>query len=137
MGAEASRRLAAGTTPRVVEVGVPAEVRPLQLLDRIDYEDAFSVPAAAFRTPEALLRDVLEGAPAWFLRTWSSVLFKGVLNYRLDMRASAERIAGWDIVADTGDVVVIGFDSPRGAKARLFAVVRDDAEIVGTLAQLD
>ena len=121
----------------VIETEVPAQVAALELLGHVDYSDAFSTRARTRRAPEGLLRDVLEGAPAWFLRTWSTVIFKGVLGLRLDMEHSPDRIAGWQLVADDGHIVAIGFDSPRGAKARLFATVSGDTEIVGTLVQLD
>lgn len=121
----------------VLEIKVPAKIAPLGLLDRVDYQDAFSTRAVTRRAPEELLRDVLEGAPDWFLQSWSTVIFKGALGLILDMEHSPDRIAGWRIVADTGNLIAIGFDSPRGAKARLFATISNDTEIVGTLAQLD
>lgn len=57
----------------VEEVAVPGLVGRLDL-DRVDYEDAFTVAVARPRKPEQLMRDMLEGAPPWFLHAWSSLL---------------------------------------------------------------
>jgi hypothetical protein len=123
----------------VVEVSIPDAVKQLDLLDRIDYQDAFAVATAQPRTPEALMRDVFEGAPAWFLHAWSSILGKAILGLRhgLDQRPSPDRVVGWNVVQVAGDVFVIGLDTPRGLDARLFALTSPTQEIVGTYIGLN
>ena len=123
----------------VVEVAVPDAVKQLNLLDRFDYRDAFALTTAQPRTPEDLMRDIFEGAPAWFLHAWSNVLGKAMLGLRhgLDQRPSPDRVVGWNVVQGTGDVFVIGLDTPRGLDARLFALTSPTQEIVGTYIRLN
>lgn len=121
----------------VIEVPVPDAVHQLELLDGFDYQDAFAVPAAQPRTPEALMRDVFEGAPAWFLHTWSNVLGKAILGIHLDGTPSPDRVVGWEVLRSAGDVFVTGLDTPRGLDARLFALTSPTQEIVGTYIRLN
>ena len=121
----------------VTEVPVPAAVERLRLLDGFDYQDAFAVPTAHLRTPETLMRDVFEGAPSWFLHTWSNVLGKAILGIHLDGRPSPGRVVGWEVLQGVGDVFVIGLDTPRGLDARLFALTSPTHEIVGTYIRLN
>ena len=121
----------------VTEVPVPDAVERLKLVDRFDYQDAFAVPAIHPRTPEALMRDVFEEAPAWFLHTWSNVLGKAILGIHLDGRPSPGRVVGWEVLQGAGDVFVIGLDTPRGLDARLFALTSPTQEIVGTYIRLN
>jgi len=120
-----------------VEIEVPPTVARLDLFDRVDYEDAFLVKPASGRSPEQVMRDVLEGAPTWFLQAWSNVLGRAVLGEALDLRPSPDRIAGWTIVTNASDLIAIAFDTPRGLDARLFAVTSIDKEIVGTQIRLN
>ena len=123
----------------VIEVSVPDVVKQLNLLDSIDYQDAFAVTTAKPRTPEALMRDVFEGAPEWFLNAWSNILGKAILGlpHGLDQRRSPDRVVGWDVVHSGGDVFVIGLDTPRGLDCRLFALNSPSQEIVGTYIRLN
>ena len=121
----------------IVEVSVPEPVRQLNLLDSIDYEDAFAITTAHPRTPEALMRDVFEGAPAWFLHTWSNVLGKAILGIYIDGRPRPDRVVGWKVMEGAGDVFVIGLDTPGGLDARLFALTSPTQEIVGTYIRLN
>lgn len=122
---------------RVEEVAVPRQAAELNLFDRVDYQDAFSVAAVHPRTPEALMRDVMEGAPAWFLFSWSNVLGKAILGGGLDRRPDAKTVVGWKVLVDTGDVFVVGLDTPRGLDARLFTLTSPDQEIIGTQIRLN
>jgi hypothetical protein len=116
---------------------VPAAASALNLFDRVDYEDAFRTRSFLDRTPQELMRDVLEGAPAWFLYAWSNILGKAVLGQGLDLRHGPDRVAGWKIVEDNGEMFAIGFDTPRGLDARLFACTSPSEELVGTQIRLN
>jgi hypothetical protein len=121
----------------VEEVAVPGLVGRLDL-GRVDYEDAFTMAVARPRHPEQLMRDMLEGAPPWFLHAWSQLLGKAVLGLRdgLDLSSSPDHVVGWQVIARKDDVFAIGLDTPRGLDARLFTVTTPTEEIVGTFIRL-
>jgi hypothetical protein len=130
---------ARATKVDLVEVPVPDTVKDLNLLDRNDYQDAFAVTTARPRTPETLMRDVFEGAPAWFLHAWSAILGRALLGlpHGLDQRPSPDHVVGWNVIREADDVFVIGLDTPRGLDARLFALTSPTQEIVGTYIRLN
>ncbi|MFL6090898.1 MAG: hypothetical protein ACJ71Z_12250 [Aeromicrobium sp.] len=121
----------------VVEIAVPRVAAELKLFDRVDYEDAFRTQTWTPRTSEQLMRDVFEEAPDWFLHAWSTVLGKGIFGRGLDLEQRPDRVVGWKVVADTGEVFATGVDLPRGLHARLFAIASPSEEIVGTQIRLN
>ncbi|HUP99336.1 MAG TPA: hypothetical protein VM093_02650 [Aeromicrobium sp.] len=121
----------------IQEISVPEAAARLGLLASVDYEDAFSATSTAPRNPERLMRDVLEGAPTWFLHSWSLLLGRAILgNGGLNLRQSPDRVVGWKVLVNREDIFAVGIDTPRGLNARLFTLRSPDQEIIGTQIQL-
>lgn len=119
------------------EIPVPEAAARLALLESVDYEDAFAATTTAPRSPEALMRDVLEGAPRWFLHAWDLILGRAILgSRRLNLRQSPDRVVGWKVLVDRDDIFAVGLNTPRGLNARLFTLSSPDEEIIGTQIQL-
>jgi len=66
------RRKAVSET-KPVEISMPAAVGELHLLDRVDYEDAFSVDTPVKQSPEQWIRAFAEDAPRWFQLPWAGI----------------------------------------------------------------
>jgi hypothetical protein len=121
--------------PRNVRaVEVPAAIRALSALPRIDYADAYLLevgPQARTRAPEEWAREILEGAPAHLRhalrRAWLGLGFK--LASADDERA----VLGWPVRHRTRAVVLLGADSWIGMPAELFVAPREEGVVAGTL----
>ena len=70
----------------------------LNLLERVDYQDAFVVDTAVKRAPEQWMRWFLEGAPAWFSAAWPRV-FK-TLGAQFAPRGTADQVLGDNALED-------------------------------------
>ncbi len=121
--------------PRNVQaVEVPAEVRQLSELARIDYTDAFLLAVGAQareRTAEGWARQILEGAPAHLRQS----LRRGwlALGFKLVSTEDERAVLGWQMRRRSDEIVVLGADSRIGMPAELFVAPRDEGVVVGTL----
>jgi hypothetical protein len=99
----------------VRQVAVPAAVRALSTLDRVDYADAFRVELedVRSRTAEEWARAVLEDAPlavrGQLLSGWSS----------LGLRVGRGSVLGWHVRSSTPDVLLLGAGSRIGMPGEL------------------
>jgi hypothetical protein len=125
------------TTSGPVEVSVPATVTDLDLLGRVDYQDAYQVETAHERTPEQWMRAFIEGAPRWFTVPW--IVGLGGVLLGADPRIVREpgHVMGWKILRDEPDAFVVGLDTPRGLNARLIAQAPSGRAVIATQIRLD
>ena len=99
----------------VRQVAVPAAVRALSTLDRVDYADAFRVKLSDVRsrTAEEWARAVLEDAPlavrGQLLSGWSS----------LGLKVGRGSVLGWHVRSSTPDVLLLGAGSRIGMPGEL------------------
>ena len=90
---------------------VPVQ-EPLAARHRPDYADAFEVRVAEpdVRSAEQWIRAGLEGAPS-MVRATILVAHRVVLGFRLDLRASPDRVLGWRVVTSEPDVIQLEAES--------------------------
>jgi hypothetical protein len=99
----------------VRQVAVPAAVRALSTLERVDYADTFRVELADVRsrTAEDWARAVLEDAPlavrGQLLSGWSS----------LGLKVGRGSVLGWHVRSSTPDVLLLGAGSWIGMPGEL------------------
>jgi hypothetical protein len=118
------------TTP--VEIEVPAAVDELNLLSRVDYEDAYAVDTEAIRTPEQWMRAFVQDAPRWFQLPWVG-LGKLLLGAKFGpLYNSRDHVLGWTVLHDGPDAFAIGLDSTGGLSARLVSLAPAGRAIVAT-----
>lgn len=112
----------------VRQIAVPDFVRPLSLLPRVDYADAFVVPIAAHpnRTAEEWARAILEdtGETTQLHAAWSA------LGLRVDDESG---VAGWRFRRNDLDTVLLGADSRVGMPGELLIAVRGDELVFATM----
>lgn len=119
----------------VVEISVPTTVARLQLFDRVDFQDAYSVQTRIERTPEQWMRAIVEGAPRWFRFAWPAVL--GTLaGLEFGPRDSSDHVLGWNVLEDRPDAFVLGLESSRGLVVRLITLVPDGQAVFATQLRL-
>ncbi|QNI08675.1 DUF2867 domain-containing protein [Mycobacterium kubicae] len=119
------------------EVRVPAPVEQLRLLDRIDYQDAYTVRTEAARTPEQWMRAFLEGAPRWFQLPWAG-LGKALLGAKFGpVNPTPGYVLGWKILHRSAESFVVGLDSSAGLRARLIAMTPPGQALIATQIELD
>jgi hypothetical protein len=122
------RAIAREWTTSVHRISLPGFASEASRLPRIDYADAFSVDVGAHRgrTAEQWARAILEEAdgdtrlPAG----WTA------LGLRVD---DENGIAGWRILHDDADTVLLGADSRIGMPGELFVAVRGDEVTFATM----
>lgn len=121
----------------VHQVAVPAGVRALCTLARIDYEDAFELETdvAAGRTAEQWARAILEQAPS----TLRGTLRRGWLSLGLELGPSrSERfVLGWEVRRSTPEFVLLGAGSRIGLPAELLFRREPGTLLVCTFVQQD
>lgn len=123
-------------TTEAVEVAVPAVVRELSLLERVDYEDAFQIDAPGDETPEAWMRAFIEGAPPWFRLPWINLLGRGLLRARIGPMHAPGYVLGWEALFDGPEVFVVGLDGADGFRARLATVAPSGRAVIATQIRL-
>jgi hypothetical protein len=128
-------QLAEAASGAVRQVPVPATVRRLGTLPRIDYEDGFVVDigSADARTPEQWARATLEDAPA--ARRRSLLLGWSALGLRLGPPAGDDHVLGWEIRRSSADHVLLGLRSRLGMPAELLFVRRRRTLFFATFVQ--
>jgi len=119
----------------VRQVAVPATMRRLGTLPRIDYEDGFVVDIgfADARTPEQWARATLEDAPA--ARRRSLLLGWSALGLRLGPPAGDGHVLGWEIRRSSTDHVLLGLRSRLGMPAELLFARRRRTLFFATFVQ--
>jgi hypothetical protein len=119
----------------VRQVAVPADVRELSTLARVDYADAFVVDTRLTpgQTPEQWLRAMLEGAPLATRKalrwTWRA------LGLRLGPESSSGLVCGWELRRSTPDHVLLGARSRIGMPAELLLQRREDSLLFDTFVR--
>jgi hypothetical protein len=118
-------------TAEVRQIDVPASVRALSTLPRIDYCDAFLFDIGSRRgeSAEDLIRDVLEGAPL----TVRTQLLSGWSTIGLKVGSGSEgSVPGWDVRRSMPDHVLLGADSRIGMPGELLLKKEDGALLFAT-----
>jgi hypothetical protein len=123
---------AIGSADRVRQVDVPASVRALSTLTRIDYADTFLVDIGpAPRTAEQCAREVLEGAPlairTQLLSGWSSI------GLKIAKDSPTRSVLGWQVRQSAPDYLLLGADSRIGMPGELMFSKDGDTLTFATL----
>lgn len=109
---------------------MPAGLRELSTLPRVDYADAFHVDTGAH--PDWTVRDwargVLEEAPA----TTRARLLTGWSALGLRSTGSAETVLGWAIRRSTAEHVLLGRDSRIGMPGELLFSLKPEGLLFAT-----
>jgi hypothetical protein len=117
------------------QVAVPASVKALCGLTRVDYEDAFLIEVAATRerSAEQWVRALLEQTPPALRHSLRS----GWLALGLKVAAAgADRsVLGWELRRSTPDFVVLAADSWIGMPAELVFNRQPQALLLATLVE--
>src|SRR3954466_898856 len=117
-------------------VALPAEIRRLTGLPRLDYSDcvvADGVPASE-RSAEDWARAVIEGASA---RTRSVLRHAwALLGVRLGSADDPSLVLGWPVRRRGPDLVVLAAGSPIGIDAEVLCRVQDDRLLMATFMHL-
>jgi hypothetical protein len=127
------------TTPGPIsQIPLPAEVRAISTLARIDYDDAFLVQtgSAQDRTAEQWAHAMLDDAPAstraMLSRGWAS------LGLRLGPgQPDRQRVLGWEIRRSTPDVALLGARGRLGLSGELLFQRQEHALLFATFVRLD
>lgn len=112
---------------------VPTDVAALELLERVDYADAFEIRAPDTRLPGEWTRFLLDTAPPALL-TFARGAQK-LLGFRL-ARVDSQHPLGWTIVREDPQVFVLAAEGPAGS-ARLVGSTRDDKLCVTTMLRIE
>ena len=125
---------AIGSADRVRQVDVPASVRALSTLTRIDYADTFLVDIGPSQlTTEQCAREILEGAPlairTQLLSGWSSI------GLKIGKASSNGSILGWCVRHSTPDFVLLGADSRIGMPGELMFKREGETLLFATLVR--
>jgi len=115
------------------QIPVPAEVAALKLLDRIDYEDAFTTSVPAKRSPEDWARLALDGAPTALLGAVRCV--QQSLGLHLAPTAEDHPL-GWTILRSDSGMFVLGADGNAGS-ARIVCITPADRIVLTTQLRFD
>ena len=128
--------LHAGTPDRVRQIALPTTARALSTLARIDYADAFRVPAGAAgdRTGEQWARATLEDAPMAVRRQlrWGWL----ALGLKLGGAGGEGFVLGWEVRRSGPDFALLGAGSRVGMPAELLFKPEGDTLLFATLVRL-
>jgi hypothetical protein len=120
---------------RVSEIDVPAAVHALQLLDHVDYEDAYAVDTNSDRTAQEWMRRFIQDAPRWFQLPWVG-LGTVLLGARFGPLRAPGYVLGWQILTDSSGMFAVGLDSKAGLSARLIALTSPGHAVIATQIRL-
>jgi hypothetical protein len=118
-------------TAAVRQVALPSSARALSTLVRVGYSDAFlfDVGSTHDESAEALIREILEGAPlavrTQLLSGWSAIGLK-VGN------TSERSVLGWEVRRTVADHVLLGAESRIGMPGELLLKKEGDALLFAT-----
>ncbi|MEV2240172.1 hypothetical protein [Micromonospora sp. NPDC049891] len=111
---------------------LPASVRALSSLSRIDYADHFVLPTDAAATVERWARVMFGDTPDAI----ELFLWRGLMGLRLSRTASADTVAGWQIGEQGDDWIRLEADSWFLA-ANLVVQASGDRVALGTFLRYD
>ncbi len=112
---------------------MPTDVAALELLEKVDYADAFEIRAPDTRLPGEWTRFLLDTAPPALL-TFARAVQK-LLGFRL-AGVDSQHPLGWTILREDRQVFVLAAEGPAGS-ARLVGSTRDDKLCVTTMLRFD
>jgi hypothetical protein len=117
-------------TADVRQVDPPSSARALSTLPRVDYCDAFlfDVGSANGESAEALIREILEGAPL-AVRTQ---LLSGWAAIGLKVGETSNGVLGWEVRRTVPDHVLLGAESRIGMPGELLLKKHDGALLFAT-----
>jgi hypothetical protein len=96
------------------------------LLPRADYTDTFSVPSTTFHTAEEWARAAFEPAST---ADSKQVVWRRVLQLRLGSMDDPERVAGWEVVDNRADRLVLAAESWHLTARLVFGADADRAQV--------
>jgi hypothetical protein len=120
---------------RVRKIAVPADIRALTTLSRIDYADSFVIDfdPQPGRTAEQWARAVVEATPlsirARLVCGWTA------LGIRLGPPWSPRRVLGWEVRRSNPDFALLGAGSLLGLAGELVFRREPDGLLFATLVQ--
>jgi hypothetical protein len=116
-------------------IAVPDDVAAMGVLERVDYEDAFTTRALDDRAPEEWARLLVQEAPGW-LRSFVRVAQRGALGLRLGPADSPRHPLGWDVLVTGPDAVVLGVEGGL-LTPRIVVTARQREVVACTLVRFD
>jgi hypothetical protein len=117
------------------KIPVPTHVEEMNLLDRVDYQDAFSVQTETRHTPEEWGRLALvQHAPPALRRIIRAV--HHAIGLRLAPSGSGDHVAGWEILQNEPEYVVLGVEG-RVLTPRIIVSTPPGSFVVSTLIRFD
>lgn len=116
-------------------VEVPDDVATMNLLGKVDYEDAFTAFTTDGRTPGQWFRLALRAAPDW-LHSLVRAIQGYVLGFRLAAADSTDHPLGWHVLADDSAVFVLGVEGGL-LTARIVVISQQRRMVVSTLLRYD
>jgi len=120
----------------VKRVPLPASIASLRVLDRVDYDDAFTADTLCDRTPEQWARLGLEHASP-SLREPLRFVYNG-FRLRPSIRDSPQHVLGWSILTSTPTEIVLGAAfAPIGVTARMIVTSPPGRVVMSTLVRID
>lgn len=114
-------------------VAVPADVVALNVLDRVDYQDAFAAKTTTSRTAEQWARQCLEVDPPPMLRIAKLVLT--AFGLQAEQSASSD-IGGLLVLRNDPENVVLGFTVNIGTPRIVFSA-QSGRVVMSTLLRFD
>jgi hypothetical protein len=126
-------RTSARAAAKARRAPVPTDVAALELLERVDYADAFEIRAPDTRSPGEWTRFLLDTAPPTLLAFARAV--QKLLGFRLT-GVDSQHPLGWTILREDRQVFVLAAEGPAGS-ARLVGSTRNDQLCVTTMLRID
>lgn len=133
IGPQRERQRMLNAAAKARRVPVPPDVTALQLLDKVDYADAFEIQAPDTRLPGEWARFLLDTAPPALLTFARAV--QQLLGFRL-LGVDSQHPLGWTILREDRQVFVLAAEGPAGY-ARLVGSARDNKLCLTTMLRLD
>ncbi|WP_156662858.1 hypothetical protein [Mycobacterium sp. 1274761.0] len=111
---------------------MPSIVNELNLLDRVDYQDAYVVETPVHWTPEHWMRAIIEDAPRWFLLPWINLLGRGIMRARVGPLNAPGYVLGAKIIVDRADAFALGLDGAGKLGVRLITLTPPGQAVFAT-----
>jgi len=132
MATETAGRPSTHAAPERVEPGPAARAR----MPDADYVDAFRVGSSSAAPARAWAEATFDGGPAIADAVLRTLAWRGLLGMRLGPTRSPRHVAGWTVVVDEQDELVMHVDSWM-LTARLVTETAADGATITTLLRFD
>lgn len=119
------------------EVAVPAAVTDLALIDRVDFQDAYTLDPVGTRDAKWWMSEFLLQAPRWFALPWITIIGKALLRAEVGpLRGDPDYVLGWKVISDDPSAFVVGLDGQSDVRVRLVGTLEVGRPVISTQAAL-